>query len=234
MSVEEQILPSLFIGSSKEGLDIARAVELNLGDGAEITIWSNGVFGLNEGYLESLVNALERFDFAALVLTPDDLVSSRDTISQAPRDNVMFELGLFMGRLGRNRTFVVCSDQSNIKMTSDLAGVHIHKYRENRSDHNKSAAVSPVCTLIRNRIRELGLSENRFVRRLTSATHRFEGLSDQVSRIIYLMARSRILELEHVSSQFGGLLGSDFTQKLLQDIKLLKDETEPSVWPTPK
>jgi hypothetical protein len=39
--------------------------------------------------------------FAVLIITPDDVVSSRDIEAQAPRDNVMFELGLFMGRLGR-------------------------------------------------------------------------------------------------------------------------------------
>jgi len=48
-----------------------------------------------------------RFDFAALVLTADDLTASRQVVSLGPRDNVLFELGLFMGRLGRSRTFVI-------------------------------------------------------------------------------------------------------------------------------
>src|SRR5215216_6625298 len=97
--------PSLFIGSSSEGLEIARAIELNLEHDAEVTIWSSGLFGLGMGTLETLVNSLDKFDFAALILTPDDTVTSRGDTSDSPRDNVLLELGLFVGRLGRQRTF---------------------------------------------------------------------------------------------------------------------------------
>jgi predicted nucleotide-binding protein len=86
--------PSIFVGSSSEGLDVARAIEFPLQHDAEITIWNEGFFGLGTGTLEALVNAIERFDFATLVLTGDDLVVSRDVSSLGPRDNVMFELGL--------------------------------------------------------------------------------------------------------------------------------------------
>ena len=41
-----------------------------------------------------------------LVLTPDDWMSSRDVAAFGPRDNVIFELGLFMGHLGRSRTSI--------------------------------------------------------------------------------------------------------------------------------
>src|SRR5690349_11927339 len=91
--------PSVFIGSSSEGLKIARAVQANLDDAAETTLWSQGVFGLSEGTLESLVDRSQDFDFAILVLTPDDLIESRTRRAAAPRDNVLFELGLFTGCL---------------------------------------------------------------------------------------------------------------------------------------
>ena len=68
--------PSLFIGSSSEGLEVARAIEDNLHKDTEITIWNEGVFGLNQGNLENLVNALERFDFAILVITPEKSMGS--------------------------------------------------------------------------------------------------------------------------------------------------------------
>ena len=60
---------SLFIGSSTEGLEIARALQLELDRDAEVEVWSQGVFGLSEGTLSSLVAAVDRFDFAVLVLT---------------------------------------------------------------------------------------------------------------------------------------------------------------------
>lgn len=56
-------MPSVFIGSSTEGLDVAREVELQLQRDAITTIWKDGVFGLGSGTLESLMKVLEQFDF---------------------------------------------------------------------------------------------------------------------------------------------------------------------------
>jgi predicted nucleotide-binding protein len=69
--------PSLFIGSSTEGLDFARAVRTSLSDVAETALWKDGVFSLGRKFIESLIAAVTRFDFAALVLTPDDDVVAR-------------------------------------------------------------------------------------------------------------------------------------------------------------
>src|ERR1700743_2959049 len=115
--------PKIFIGSSSEGIKIAQAMQVLLDKSCEVTIWSQGVFGLNQGTLESLVLALEKFDFAILILTPDDMITSRDHASQSPRDNVLFELGLFVGGLGRNRTFIVFDRSKQVKIPSDLAGI---------------------------------------------------------------------------------------------------------------
>ena len=62
--------PTVFIGSSTEGLEVARGIELQLEHDAEVTVWKDGVFGLGKGTLESLFLALNEFDFAILVLTP--------------------------------------------------------------------------------------------------------------------------------------------------------------------
>jgi predicted nucleotide-binding protein len=59
---------------------------------AEVTVWNEGFFGVGSTFIETLVNALPRFDFAVLVLTPDDLVNSRDVEMLSPRDNVLFDL----------------------------------------------------------------------------------------------------------------------------------------------
>jgi predicted nucleotide-binding protein len=106
-------LPAVFIGSSTEGLDVAREIELQLQRDAVTTIWKDGVFGPTSGFLESLMNVLEQFDFAVMVLSPDDLIESRNQSSSSPRDNVIFELGLFMGRLGRSRVFIVYEQERN-------------------------------------------------------------------------------------------------------------------------
>jgi predicted nucleotide-binding protein len=102
-----ELRPSVFIGSSSEGLHIAEALQQLLDHEAEVTVWSQGIFDLSQSYLESLLKTLETTDFAILAVTADDMVVSRGTEREAPRDNVLFELGLFKGQLGRNRCFFV-------------------------------------------------------------------------------------------------------------------------------
>ena len=48
--------PMVFIGSSSEGVTIAKGMQVLLDQTLEVTIWSQGVFGLSEGTLESLVD----------------------------------------------------------------------------------------------------------------------------------------------------------------------------------
>lgn len=147
---------SVFVGSSSEGLEFARAVRAALDKDAEITLWSEGVFELGQTFVEALTKALPRFDFAVLVLTSDDLVHSRSTETFGPRDNVVFELGLFMGRLGRDRTFILHQSDSRMKIPSDLSGVITAQYNWPRGDKNYRAAVATACDSIRDTIRSLG------------------------------------------------------------------------------
>lgn len=148
--------PRMFIGSSVEGKDIAEHIQLGLEYDVETTIWHQGVFGLSDGSLESLVKAAKDFDFAALVLTPDDLIMKRGTEKGCPRDNVVFELGLFMGALGRERTFIVYNRDKQIDLPTDLAGVTPATFAD-RSDNNLQAALGPVCTRIKQAINACGL-----------------------------------------------------------------------------
>jgi hypothetical protein len=140
--------PSMFIGSSVEGLPIAQALQAELEHDVDSTIWSQGPFGLSEGTLEALVAAVYEYDFAVLVLTPDDLIVERGATSGAPRDNVVFEAGLFMGALGRRRTFLVAPRNVDLRLPSDLAGITIAQFNQ-REDGNIRAAIGPVAVNIR-------------------------------------------------------------------------------------
>jgi predicted nucleotide-binding protein len=116
--------PSIFVGSSSEHLSIAKNLGKQLRRNNLFTVkaWDEGVFELSKSNLESLLEIAKTSDFGVFVLSPDDVVTSRDTTSNAPRDNVLFELGMFMGQLGRERTFIIlCGD--NIKLPSDMNGV---------------------------------------------------------------------------------------------------------------
>ena len=108
--------PVLFVGCSAEALPIGRAIQSALEqDPIVVRIWTDDTFKASQYPIESLELELAKVDFAALVLSPDDQVTSRNKTSEAPRDNLVFELGMFMGALGRSRTFLLHPDGAGIK-----------------------------------------------------------------------------------------------------------------------
>jgi len=145
----QSVRPRVFIASSTEGLAIAEAIELDLQYFADVTIWDQGVFDLSACSLAALDEAADQSDFAIVVLTPDDVTTKRGQTYAVPRDNVIFELGFFMGRLGPERTYIVYSRTSSPALPSDIAGVTAATFAE-RPDGNLAAAVGPASTQIKN------------------------------------------------------------------------------------
>lgn len=113
--------PRMFIGSSKEGLSSAKKLK-NILNGADVHVWDEDVFHPSKSALEALIDEAKKCDFALLLLTADDKVISRGRKGDSPRDNMLFELGLFMGEIGRDRTYLVTPDV-DIKLPSDLDGI---------------------------------------------------------------------------------------------------------------
>lgn len=218
-----RVRPSVFVGSSTEGLKIAKALQVLLDRACEVTIWSQGVFGLSQGTLESLVHALDQYDFAILVLTADDLVTSRETSSSAPRDNVLFELGLFMGGLGRERTFIVYDRTAGLKLPSDLAGVSAATFEPHASG-NLQSALGAAATQIEDQIVRLGLRDRERFKQLSEAAQGFDNAATQMQKLIELIARSRKVELDIISSQFGPFIAPEKLRQMNRDLSDL-DET---------
>lgn len=150
--------PRVFIGSSStpDALNVAGAIQVELEYGAEPKVWNQSVFGPSAGTLEALQKATQSFDFAVLVFTPDDRLVSGDSERPTARDNVVFELGLFMGTFGRHRTFIVHPRDAALHLPTDLAGITALTYDPNRSDRDIQAAVGPACTKIKRAIRDQG------------------------------------------------------------------------------
>ncbi|HEY0426277.1 MAG TPA: nucleotide-binding protein [Pyrinomonadaceae bacterium] len=144
--------PKLFIGSSQINLKVAKALKKGLEDCAEVKIWNEDVFGLNEGFLETLLNNRNEYDFAVFVFAPDDVTTSKDETKFSPRDNVLFESGLFMGACGRERVFIVYEETSELKIPSDFAGVTLATYNAARFEDDNASDVEEACHLISNSI----------------------------------------------------------------------------------
>ncbi|MDQ1638851.1 MAG: hypothetical protein QOF62_2190 [Pyrinomonadaceae bacterium] len=139
----------LFIGSSQKNLRVAQVLAESLEEHAEVTIWNEGLFGLNQSNLENLIRTLTEFDFAAFILAPDDITESKGEAKASPRDNVLFESGLFMGVLGRERVFLVHDEKVALKIPSDLAGITLAGYDSSRIGGTEApAAVRKAARII--------------------------------------------------------------------------------------
>lgn len=110
-------------------------------------MWTSDVFALSRTTIESLEEILRTVEFAVLIVTPDDIVTSRGAATEAPRDNIILELGLFMGRLGRERVFVVAPEDCP-KLPTDLLGVTVASFDSERSDGSIPAATSPAASKV--------------------------------------------------------------------------------------
>ena len=148
--------PRIFIASSVESLDVADAINVNLDHQAEVTVWKNG-FKLSSGSIDSLVEKSNSVDFAIFIFTPDDVATIRDETKLIVRDNVLFELGLFSGTLGKDRCFIVKPRDVDLHFPTDLLGLAPADYEGNRSDGDLTSAVNHPCVLIKKQVAELGL-----------------------------------------------------------------------------
>src|ERR1035438_5572268 len=96
--------PRFFIGSSTERLPVAHALKKILAECAEVKVWDEATeFALGKSTLDGLIKVGEVYDFALLVFGQDDSTMIRGSEFMTVRDNVIFELGLLMGQMGRGR-----------------------------------------------------------------------------------------------------------------------------------
>lgn len=142
----------LFIGSSKEGLEFAKQLKEKLDnefvDFLQCTVWTDGeIFSSNKGTLEALVKAARRFDYGVLIATKDDIREMRDNISNIPRDNVMFEMGMFLGSLGLTRAFLLAEKHNTLP--TDYNGVTVPTF-EREVDGSLEEAIEKIISAINN------------------------------------------------------------------------------------
>ncbi len=146
----------IFVGSSAENLDVSYAIQTNLENYDFCsTVWTQGVFKVSQTTIESLDQALLDYNYAILVFTPDDVTRIREETVSTVRDNVIFELGLFIGALGRKSCFIVIpNEMEDLHLPTDLQGITLVTYQANRNDSNWVAALGAACNKIVAAIKE--------------------------------------------------------------------------------
>jgi CRP/FNR family cyclic AMP-dependent transcriptional regulator len=146
----------VFVISSAEALPIARTLQSAFAHDPFLTIiWSEGVFKVSNYTLQNLEDELDKADFAVAIASPDDQTTMRGQDWPTPRDNVVFELGFFMGRLGRQRAILMESRDTKTKLPSDLAGITTICYRFDPGPDGP-AVLAPACHDLRQHILKLG------------------------------------------------------------------------------
>lgn len=117
--------PMVFIGSSSEQLERVKLIkELIIDSGIDVKSWDeNDLFSLSESTLDELIEILENYDFALFYISGDDKLESRGTTFSQPRDNVILELGMAIGALGKKRSFILVEEDSKPNLPTDLKGV---------------------------------------------------------------------------------------------------------------
>ena len=126
--------PRIFLGSSGKQEKLLQALTRGLEDGAHVEPWTTS-FNPGTTTLERLVELAHEVDFAAFAFARDDWTAASQPASRprgsgqaSPRDNVVFEAGLFGGVLGMRRTFILHASGS--KLPSDLLGLTSIRYGE--------------------------------------------------------------------------------------------------------
>jgi Predicted nucleotide-binding protein containing TIR-like domain len=122
--------PRIFLGSSGQQEKLIRALTRGLQDIADVDPWTS-VFNPGVSTLERLVELTREVDFAAFVFAQDDWTTKGASPEAAsgqasPRDNVVFEAGLFGGALGIRRTFILHANGA--KLPTDLLGLTSIRY----------------------------------------------------------------------------------------------------------
>lgn len=148
-------LPEVFIGSSTEGLAYAESIQDHLENVADSYIWNQDIFKPSNYFLESLEKQIRKTDFAIFIYSPDDELISRSVSYKVARDNIIFEIGFFIGALGRERVFIIRPEApKDLKLPTDFEGIVYEKFRKRDNVH---ASLGPCSRRIKSLIKEMGV-----------------------------------------------------------------------------
>ncbi|UXZ22882.1 nucleotide-binding protein [Pseudomonas sp. YeP6b] len=216
--------PRIFLASSVEGLGVANAINECLDYDSEIVHWKAG-FSLSSNTIDSLMEKSRTVDFAIFVFTPDDVSTIREQSHIVVRDNVLFELGLFIGRLTKERCFIIKPRDIELHFPTDLLGLTPADYDGNRSDKDLTQAVGAPCNKVKKEIVRLGLATDdiEIIKAQTKKTGFDYEVGDTELRLLLEIFEKGLHSVEGVASNeiFNDSRQSDFSSIAIIKIERL-------------
>ena len=209
--------PRIFLGSSGKQANLLEALTNGLQDVAHVEPWTV-VFNPGVSTLERLFELTREVDFAAFIFAQDDWTNvgapSADAGHASPRDNVVFEAGLFGGVLGMRRTFILHANGA--KLPTDLLGLTSVRYDGSAETEDE---IEAICQKIRNAI----ANEGRAVRIeghwwQFSLTARTEKEPSAISLLKISRDRKGPLELSGRAWQEDGTLSSRYWSEAVKEL----------------
>ena len=212
--------PRIFLGSSGKQQRLLKSLTGGLTSVAEVEPWTT-VFNPGVNTLERLVELTREVDFAAFVFAQDDWTSPTAGDpgtpvpgQAAPRDNVVFEAGLFGGVLGMRRTFILHANGA--KLPTDLLGLTCVRYPETLSPHELK--------VVNQKLRDAMVAEGRLARIegdwwQYSLTARSEVEPSAVSLLRISRDRGGALEITGRSWQEDGTLSARYWSEAAKERK---------------
>lgn len=202
--------PRVFIGSSGPAYGLAMKVARALKDTAVPDVWK-GSLEPTRTLFDGLVAKANEVDFAVFVFQPDDLIERHDGKTDlVVRDNVLFEFGLFLGVLGRERTFAIMPQGAHSALPSDLGGVLFATFDNLLQDQAQAIAIA--CDDIVTRIEARGQRDH--------SPEFFADLQAASPAIVRSLAESAAPQLEVIASTAGAVYPNVLEQKLPGNLRL--------------
>ncbi len=212
--------PRIFLGSSGKQAKLLQALTRGLEDVAHVDPWTTS-FNPGTTTLDRLVELAHEVDFAALVFARDDWTGtspaaspSPETGQDSPRDNVVFEAGLFGGVLGMRRTFILHAHGA--KLPSDLLGLTSIRYGD--------ATTPSEMRVVNEKLRKAIENEGR-VARIEGLWWQFSltalgpGEPSAVSLLRISRDRDGVLEVGGRSWQEDGSLSARYSSEAVKERK---------------
>jgi hypothetical protein len=141
--------PKLFIGSSTGGYPVAEKVKQCLSGVADCHLWKDDdVWEINNSTFDNLLRMVKFFDFGVFVATADDLtMGNNDQVVIEPRDNVILEMALYLGALGKDKSFLLV--EKEIKLPTDFNGIYMPRF-----DATDDQSIEAACKAFTGKIQE--------------------------------------------------------------------------------